>query len=491
MYRHARPGLLALASILLSLQGCSDAAPTSIRPDPPTLYAASPNDTTIDRLSLGLARALASPAIRRQILGDMRDSPFYRNALHLKSYFKGKRGRAIVTAAAAGAHMQPEQFLGLLESLPDMEISMLLPTDRVAWAGTNDLVVFGANVQRRQLGRFREVTGYTLRGEEMRLHTLAASKAPVIAILRSEAVFGPDPEARHAASPQRSRDRISTKQDEWVTLTSSCDPNTAIIECNQGPGPGQQTPEGYQLSSQYTWANCTNVSLGNADRDGLWDGCEYELAHRFRPAEISHPFDEAPLHEPFFSARVGYEAGVIGIFYGFAYHRDPGEPHTGTHQYAHPGDAEFVIVFVKEYAPGYWKTESAILSAHWLEIADGTASYSSGQLEYADNYRGRPRIWIAKNKHANYPTRSACSSGGWWADTCDGNEHRGDVTFSPDRNIGNYYAPGATIRLRDELTSLYGLPGVERIWTGMYFTGWQGTSSGADGYFRSLDHFNF
>jgi hypothetical protein len=56
--------------------------------------------------------------------------------------------------------------------------------------------------------------------------------------------------------------------------------------------------------------------------------------------------------------------------------------------------------------------------------------------------RSAPRIWVAKGKHANYPSPRECDTGHWYYDSCDGNSvaYRFPVVSSA-QNVGSRRQP--------------------------------------------------
>ena len=184
------------ACLLLGLASCSD------RLEPPTTPAELPAGTvrshareaSVQALSGALARALASSSLRRQILEDLRDSPFPQHRIHLRSYLQGARGGGLAAAAAASMGMEAPQFATLLGSLPDLELVVPRPSDRMHWTGSDSLAVFGTTLSGPELIGGRSVKGYTPAGVPVTLGVFEVAPYAVIMLRPSEVDFGRDPE---------------------------------------------------------------------------------------------------------------------------------------------------------------------------------------------------------------------------------------------------------------------------------------------------------
>jgi hypothetical protein len=430
----------------------------------------------------------------------MRDSPFPEHKLHIGSYLRGPRGFVIATAAASGTGMRPEQFLGLMDRLPDLEFSMPRPYDRALWTGSADVVVGGMDRSWAELyaadGAAARVTGYTTDGRVLSIAPDEYFAPPLLLIRPAEARFGTDPEAMRRAASRRSGSTISTREEEHgMTTASECDPSdpTLVIECDVERG-GNIDWGGYWLSHSYSTCNAA-AGYADADQDELRDECELEIAKAFAPMLR---FDRGEQHygrDPYWSVkRDAYRTNSLQIFYLVAYYRDPGDPVAGWAP--HDGDSEFLIVSVQDVSGnGRWSLDRMTYSAHWHAGWDRTReNLSYDDVEYVDNFRGRPRSWVSEGKHANYAHRSSCNGN---FDDCHNPEVSDNpLTYPPrldPRNIGNYWA-GAGIRLWTQpcATTIYAVPYTECLWTDNYFRGWQTEDGGgAGGYKNSLSWYGF
>ena len=179
------------------------------------------------------------------------------------------------------------------------------------------------------------------------------------------------------------------------------------------------------------------------------------------------------------------------IFYAFGYHRDHG--YFGGAG-AHNGDSEFLVfeLLPPTVRNKAWLLTRAYLSAHrGKNPGDSSVLVNGGSLQ--TGWEGRPLIWVAKNKHANYVSQSACGVGAGHLDDCDNNTL---TTWFMVRDYGNlgqinnrtYPSPPAcAVPSRAISTS-----NKECYWSYGRFYGWQGPGDGsATGYQDILYDFGF
>lgn len=304
---------------------------------------------------------------------------------------------------------------------------------------------------------------------------------------------------------------------------------------------GNWTWDGIQLPSGRGWIDCTRSTpyydghpIADQDQDGWDDSCEYELALAFRPTMAFNFGGDCDLrNEPYYSVR-GYSYGngfadvetqiVQGfstqpmVFYAIGYDRD-----CGTAGFTpHIGDSEFILLKLAwaldpdargvagtpaeeaaRWRRGKWFVSRAFLSAHWNTDDQGSSGdYDGRDLEYRTDFRGRPRAWVSKGKHANYRSRAVCDAGAYYTDTCDGNSDAdGNSTLDivPDGNVGQsslplrgtFENPVVSRRFAAGLTQY---AGIEYYWdTRRKFRGWSPGPSdvGATPYDVPLRFFGF
>lgn len=237
---------------------------------------------------------------------------------------------------------------------------------------------------------------------------------------------------------------------------------------------------GYWMGTTVTPSTCispTGAGINDADYDGLSDYCESLLALKFRPALTVSAYDCDAGMEPYWAAKVFPNQGnVVRLIYLFSYYRDCGAPDSFSltctaQQFAgnlgtlvgllpdfyvgpipissedlcagHQGDSEFMIEDLKyDAANQHWYVARAFFSAHWRTDGDHSRWTSTAGLEYPEKYAGYPRDWVAEGKHANYPTRDACSNHGGYADTCNSNPNGGaQIRGGQNYNVGSVQHP--------------------------------------------------
>ena len=215
------------------------------------------------------------------------------------------------------------------------------------------------------------------------------------------------------------------------------------------------------LALNWTAESC-RVPARDRDADGVDDDCELALARAFAPELVADPRDcgwEAGIDGGrlgggyLFAAESAPDSRALRVAYLPAYFRDCGWEGLpcltrGADCAAHDGDSELLVVETRHDASsGRWTAVAVFLSAHCFGRSDGRCRwYVGSELRRFEWVRGversAPRIWVAKGKHANYPSRGDCDSGHWFYDTCDGNSvaYRFPVT-SNLQNIGSRRRP--------------------------------------------------
>jgi hypothetical protein len=171
----------------------------------------------------------------------------------------------------------------------------------------------------------------------------------------------------------------------------------------------------------------------------------------------------------------------------------------------HDGDSELIVVDVEAAGPGMWQTSGVFLSAHCGGRSDGRCRWfresELNRFRWTDaRPGGAPTVWVARNKHANYPSRSACESGHWGQDQCSRDSVSYRVPVSERSNVGSRSHPFAAIggclpaRALDWKGDRRALDAVECIWNdSAAFRGWQtsGTAVRTTPYGYQLRAFGF
>lgn len=430
--------------------------------------------------------------LRRQLLEDLRDSPFPGHRIHLRSYLASARGRAIAAAAAAGAGTPTDSFLAVVKKLPSLQVSMPVSYDRVTWTGSDSAVVIGFTIPKEEVPLLGSITGYSTRtGEPVVVPTGIALPYSLIAIAPAEIDFGPDPESKRKSAPKRSRKTISTSETEFSTQ-DHCGPEVLI--CDHDPEGGSTSwTSGVRLPSGYTYQCMVAAGAsGDTDGDGILQQCEYELAYAFRPFLQWDQGEESSNKQGYWAIKRGGTSNEVKIMYLMGYFADSGHDIAGG---AHDGDSEF-LVFTVSYRNGWWRFSSAFLSAHWgVPFVDASSTRSTNEFEHPDgNPYARPKIWVAEDKHANYSSQGLCDAGANYADNCDQPINALEsLGLLADSNIGN--REGGTRQLLNcVVRTAHGGGGTkdECLWSYSEFSGWQDRySKNSTGYTKILDAFNF
>lgn len=437
----------------------------------------------------------------------------------------------------------------LLDSLPEMELVMIRPQDRVLWSGSDDLVVFGTTQSKAEIATDGTLHGYTPTGEPVELGVFEVPRYAVLVLQPREIDFGLNPEAQRASAPNRTRLTISTREvefsldparqdpectasacaqisapagqislaDGFVTPTEICAPGQSPPGCTEPPPPPDDPDPppppsgGFDLGVSYSY--CTSPVGDDADADGVRDGCEESIAQAFTPVLRIQSNDRCQEREPYWSATrwAGDRPFSLKVMYMLSYHKDCGSP-TLIGPTSHDGDSEFIIVTVEANhasAPTRWYTYSVTTSAHFGAFTDATRTwhYTDWPDWYWFVWRGKPVVWVALDKHANYRSQSACDSGAYGYDTCSGPffTDSSSVLGHAAANVGNNWSTPTAARLKHlvysrSLTVTAG----EYIWGSIgqrqdptdhpyrYFCGW--VSNGPDcagGYGRPVNLYRF
>jgi hypothetical protein len=182
-------------------------------------------------------------------------------------------------------------------------------------------------------------------------------------------------------------------------------------------------------------------ATAGADLDGdlVGDECELDLARSFAPDLLTDPRDclwqatdgAFSGGEYAFAVRRLEGGDAARLVYAPAYHRDCGWSSRAACGLrarpcsTHADDSELIVVDVAYHgALGGWTTIAVFLSAHCFGRSAQSCRWYRGpgldQFGWSDGRsRGRPRIWVSRGKHANYPSRRVCERGHWSLESCD------------------------------------------------------------------------
>jgi hypothetical protein len=520
-----------VVSIALLSVGCSDEIATAPHPtallSPPSIATSAlatvqPGDSaSADTLAHAMALALANPSVRRQVLEDLRDSPFPDHGIPLASYLGGSRGRAMTAVMTRQiGTLTPDRLLAMASVRGGLQLVMPISGDRANWAGSDSVILAGSpyTVQ-EELAAHHRPFGYMPDGDTTAAPLLVPPRLPLFVLRPAEHSFGPNPEAVRAAAPKHMRNTITTFAEERVAmftrtraevsarrpasmlqtsvspLDDTCDPETAIIPCQSEDGSGSGA-YGVFLPSGGTMNSCApNPGVPFADisqdqdRDGVQDQCEYELANAFHPQMQFTSDDCDSSREPYWAAtRMNSPIDgtpVIVIFYAISYHLDCGSPRPDCPADCGPhyGDSEFIVeeVSTTEYPTydAHWYLKYATLSAHYGSQANSTGTYAGEDLDYAAAAPySNPFVWVAEGKHSNYRSQAVCDAGAYYYDNCDRPGTRVGLEVLPTANLGSFnHQLVATVGSR--VGGIYS--GAETMWSRdptIGFLGWYPRSLG-------------
>ncbi len=219
------------------------------------------------------------------------------------------------------------------------------------------------------------------------------------------------------------------------------------------------------------------------DLDGLVDDCEYRLAYLFAPSLMISTGDACPLGEPYWAARffdnydpvsgLGGWGRFVRIAYLLSYYKDCGAG-------AHRGDSEMITVQVT-YNPNtqHWHFMKAFLTAHYLSANSNSLWYTPSSLQFpTGDTLDYPRVFVSKNKHANYRSSSCGAPGNLTFDECPAPYDTGRVKVFASHNIGGDIHQ--FIDCRESINPLYWTNGREECFhTNTTFRGWQTAGTGS------------
>lgn len=232
--------------------------------------------------------------------------------------------------------------------------------------------------------------------------------------------------------------------------------------------------------------NCWGTGT-DADRDGLNDDCEYQVAYWFMPLMWFDSGESGYERRPYFAVKSeSFATRTLRIIYLDTFFEDTGVI-TG-----HDGDPEFQILEV-HYSGGRWYLDWAYLSAHRKSVCDSSAWYAADQLEYdtasdsRNARRGWPTLYVAEDKHATYNNLKTCDDGCFLQDYCSRYAYQqlDSASRLVSRNVGS-----TTVQLINQVV-LNGK--TERLLDDVEFKGWddQWYRPNSKGYRRHLDEFGF
>lgn len=177
-----RLGLLALAA---TFAACDRPAPTAGNEEaavPPAIIASTQERDAMDRLARRLALALADPAFRAFVKGELDRSPFVEHKLQLQRFLHSSGRQALKAVARLNATTEATVEVEANRAIP-LEFYFPVPAHRAAWSGGPDILVASAREDRDA------PVAYDVHGRRQVLSPDAPPATPVLAVVPVEADF--------------------------------------------------------------------------------------------------------------------------------------------------------------------------------------------------------------------------------------------------------------------------------------------------------------
>jgi hypothetical protein len=178
-------GMFALAAMVTA---CDRPAPTASSEDATSPAASAPASTqsadraVMDRLARRFARALADPAFRAYLKGELDQSPFVEHKLHVQGFLRGNDRKGLKDIARLSASSDSAVEADLSEAIP-LEIYFPVPAHRAEWAGGPEVLVASARDDRDA------PVAYDIKGRREVLSPDAPPATPVLAVVPVETDF--------------------------------------------------------------------------------------------------------------------------------------------------------------------------------------------------------------------------------------------------------------------------------------------------------------
>jgi hypothetical protein len=355
-------------------------------------------DETARSIGRAVAIALADSNLRRQLLEDLRDSPFREHSIHAQSYLLAQRGSAISRRTANAAGLELDDFYSTLRALPELEIGLSSSLDRLRWTGTGDVVVVATVLDRRERLNRGVLTAFDVNGLPVTVPLNRKAPWPVISILPVRTDFGSDPERVRAAARSKSGSTVSTSEEE-LNSESDCNDPWVVQECPDDGGLSGGWQSGVHAGTECTGATYGQVDATNDyDMDGIKDLCEVRIALGLQPELILHATEAYGAREPYWTVK--RIAGEVKIMYLLAYYYD-GYP------VDHNGDSEFIILHVGPNTGDHWSVRDITTSAHWGACCGG--DYTSNYTANGFWFNGAAaHVYVSRSHHGNYRMEYDC-----------------------------------------------------------------------------------
>jgi hypothetical protein len=277
-----------------------------------------------------------------------------------------------------------------------------------------------------------------------------------------------------------------------------------LFACSEGPTSPTHAPElaiigtdpapsapGIFLGTAVTSTACINRSRADADRDGLADACENDLAAGFAP-QLAYAAVDRTGREPRWAARP-LSGGKVRIAYLLSLYFDDGAYGCSLGPIlcgGHYGDSETIVLDVYYSSNSqHWVLHQAIFSAHGVYNVYPRFFSAYPSMNFPAKKGGYPKAFLALRKHALYRSNTECDDGELGLDECNADTYERIVAGSA-LNIGsrgNHTAARDCVRS----TVFTSRTVTECYWTVRNFGGWQGKSPKAGSYSSILSFFGF
>lgn len=279
----------AVAVLLLGTLACTD-QPRPTEPPLPNLDQSFPlggHAREANIVTRAIALALGDRAIRELVRDDMRASLWTEHKLVLQDYVQTPQGRRLIEVAASRAALDVAVLDAAILSLPRLDFYVPSRAQRLAWRGTPNIVVSS------NLSPTTPVfDGFTANGSTVRYDPQALSARHAHFLLepaeRKGRRIDPQPATRPGATIQDAddgeismafilwrsptdsvvidfADYESEEEAPFAAMDESCDPETAIIPCDdEGTGePGQAPSDTTRIDGFYvTFCDTENDCRG-------------------------------------------------------------------------------------------------------------------------------------------------------------------------------------------------------------------------------------
>ncbi|MCZ0934576.1 MAG: hypothetical protein OXJ54_05275 [Gemmatimonadetes bacterium] len=490
---HASPSFLAhavsiiLLAIVIASCGTAERTTSGVAEGPAIV------DSDLQALSQALSRSLRSDQIRAALHQAFQESRLPERQISFTDHLN------MNGTLRDSIHQHVTD--SVLRALGRIELRIPGALHRLSWLGGEQAIIVAFDTAAVPLS----FVGFRIDGDTVQLDPFRWVADPVV-VLMPEGVLdnvvglgrAPDPIGLRQTPNVGIGGAVSSEEEELQLLKKRGSGSDQLDIVHQVDSRRLGTVEGISLKDGLHWSfrQC-EVERGrpgfDADADGLWDECEYNIAARFAPVLVFDSTESSNSREQYWAAQIHNPRGAtISIFYALGYHEDTGE--IG----AHKGDSEFIRMIVKYTKESEsWRTEEITMSAHhgsWVPAGDRTRTVS--WLQWADNPRGRPKVWVSKGKHANYASQRECN-GGFWNIVLGGKVDRCGNTEAPEvvvvRRETNLGGDGLVlVNCTWSETNAEELQGMECLWDRYgQFRGWHAVEKGVTPYGRLLRKFGF